>query len=39
VLFVAKGPLEISVGVAAPGMTNDVTTAETALAKLVVTRP
>ena len=35
---VAKGSLEIDVQVAAPGMTNDVTTAETVLAKLVVSR-
>jgi hypothetical protein len=35
---VAKGALEIDVQVAAPGMTNDVTVAETALAKLVVSR-
>jgi hypothetical protein len=34
----AKGTLEIDVQVAAPGMTNDVTAAETALAKLVVSR-
>jgi hypothetical protein len=34
----AKGPLEIDVQVVAPGMTNDVTAAETALAKLVISR-
>jgi len=38
VVFVARGSLEISVAVAAPGMTNDVTAAETALAKLVISR-
>ncbi len=38
VVNVAKGSLEIDVQVAAPGMTNDLTTAETALAKLVVSR-
>lgn len=34
----AKGPLEIDVQVVAPGMANDVTAAETALAKLVISR-
>ncbi len=37
-VFAAKGPLEIDVQVAAPGMKNDVAAAETALAKLVSSR-
>jgi hypothetical protein len=38
VVNVAKGALEIDVQVVAPGMASDVTAAETALAKLVVSR-
>lgn len=37
-VFVAKGPLEIDVQVAAPGMKNDLTAVETALAKLILSR-